>query len=459
MARTFYIAEINGDTSFQHVTLDILDEPICMNLGIAYMPFMENGFYFLKEDNTKSVDGINEVETGFVEYLYKIRQANRNKKKLEYHTFSGPNRLKIRERVFIAGKIFPVMSISYSGKDIDCSTSNIQLKSISTYELRLLFGETFSEYKEFSVNYISIDNDNIRIYLPKYTSIGIDYANLLIDFLTNGEKTKIAASNGEFPSMEVYKMATGNVNLQKACWLTKDRKEKNDTWKDACMYIVEHKYQGVLGPFGQIADFYSLLKEKVTQSKHKSRWLKGGHKLVDALTILDDGFEFIANDVEVILSELNLGICDFAITKFYELFYGKHKNDPLDTMEKAYNWDLAFVKYEQGVVAVPIYAKTSKRAIETFQAMADRDASLNPVEATQGIGSWGIKNLWKKVTPEFDDPWNGAVTDAGFRTDLPMLMLWLDRHKPTSTAFKGKTDFKGYLKEEYKKIIRPYEAK
>ncbi len=62
-------------------------------------------------------------------------------------------------------------------------------------------------------------------------------------------------------------------------------------------------------------------------------------------------------------------------------------------------------------------------------------------------------------TPRFDDPWEGKVTDAGFRIDLPMLMLWLDRHKPTSTAFKGKTDSKGFLKEKYKKIIRDYEAK
>lgn len=459
MERTFYIAEINGDTSFQHVTLDILQEPICMNIGVAIMPFMEDGFHFIKENGFTAKEGINEVETGFVEYLYKIRQSNRNKIKLEYHTFSGPNRLKIRERVFIAGKIFPVMSISYSGEDIDCSTSKIKTKSVSFNELRLMFGETFGEYKEFSLNYISIDNDNIRIYLPKNSAIKIDYAELLTDFLTNGNKTKIASSHGEFPDLELYKIATGFGKLQNGCWLTKDREEKSNTWKTACMYIVEHKYQGILGPFSQIADFYNLLKKKVAEYKHKSRWLKGASKLVDALTLLDGGNSFFANDVEIILSELNLGIYDFAITKFHELLFGKYKNDPLDTMKKAYEWDLAFVKYEQGVVAVPIYDKTSEKTIETFQKMADRDASTNPIDTAHGMGSWGYKNFWKKVTPEFDDPWNGKVTDAGFRTDLPMLMLWLDTHKPTSTAFKGKTDSKGYLKEEYKKIIRDYEAK
>ena len=62
-------------------------------------------------------------------------------------------------------------------------------------------------------------------------------------------------------------------------------------------------------------------------------------------------------------------------------------------------------------------------------------------------------------TPRFDDPWEGKVTDAGFRIDLPMLMLWLDRHKPTSPHFKGKTDSKGFLKKEFKDIIKNYEVK
>ena len=106
MARTLIVAEIDGmDVTHLNATLDILDEPICMNIGVAFMPFMENEYYFLKEENSKSADGLNDVETGFVEYLYKIRQANRNKTKLEYKRFSGPNRLNLRERVFITGKI------------------------------------------------------------------------------------------------------------------------------------------------------------------------------------------------------------------------------------------------------------------------------------------------------------------------------------------------------------------
>ena len=222
------------------------------------------------------------------------------------------------------------------------------------------------------------------------------------------------------------------------------------------MYILEHKLQGVLAPFSQIADFYTLLDDKITNdTKHKTRWLKGAKKLVNSLKIMDGGFTFVANDVETILNELNIGICDYAITQFYELFYGKYKDNPLEKWQYAYEWDLAFVQHEQGVVAVPIYSKTNKETIEKYQDMADQDA-----EGAHGLGGWGIdKVLRRKVIPEFDEPWDGKVTDAQFRIDLPMLMLWLDRHKPTGENFKDKVDKNGYLLDEFKEIIKKYEAK
>lgn len=170
---------------------------------------------------------------------------------------------------------------------------------------------------------------------------------------------------------------------------------------------------------------------------------------------MDGGFTFVANDVETILNELNIGICDYAITQFYELFYGKYKDKPLTKRQDAYEWDLAFVQHEQGVVAVPIYNKTNKLTISKYQDMADQDA-----KGAHGLGGWGIDNVFRrKVIPEFDDPWGGKVTDAQFRIDLPMLMLWIDRHKPTGENFKDKVDENGYLLEKYKLIIEKYEAK
>jgi len=193
-----------------------------------------------------------------------------------------------------------------------------------------------------------------------------------------------------------------------------------------------------------------LLDDKITNdTKHKTRWLKGAKKLVNNLaTWLDGGTFVMHNDIEIILSELNIGICDYAITQFYELFYGKYKDDPLEKRQDAYEWYLAFVKHEQGVVAVPIYSKTNKETIKKYQDMADQD----------GIKEF-LSGKIAKVIPEFDEPWQGKVTDAQFRIDLPMLMLWLDRHKPTGKKFKDKIDGNGYLLEEFKEKIENYEAK
>ena len=53
----------------------------------------------------------------------------------------------------------------------------------------------------------------------------------------------------------------------------------------------------------------------------------------------------------------------------------------------------------------------------------------------------------------------GKVTDAQFRIDLPMLMLWLDEHKPEGSNFTDKINGDGILLQEYKDIIEAYEAK
>lgn len=90
------------------------EEPICMNVGVTFMPFMEDEYHFLKEENLNSEDGLNEIETTFVKYLYKIRKCNRTNEKIEYELISSPNSLTLRNRVFIGGKIFPDIAIFYS---------------------------------------------------------------------------------------------------------------------------------------------------------------------------------------------------------------------------------------------------------------------------------------------------------------------------------------------------------
>ncbi|HEX8563507.1 MAG TPA: hypothetical protein VF676_11060 [Flavobacterium sp.] len=405
-------------------------------------------------------DEYNEVEIGFVRYLFKIRNANFRKSVIEYTRISGPNSNVPRERVFIAGKIFPILNIIYSGDDADAT--KITIKQFSSFnELRLRVGE--QRYSSYNINYISVDNDKIRILLPK-SAEGINYEKLLLDFLTNGSNTAHTIG-GEFPDYATYKLALRDKAQpeekwlgEDGCWLFEDRDKPTIRWINGYTYIIKFKIQGRLAPFKQIFDFYNAVDGWIFRLGHRVKWCKGAKKLVGALAGnpvyfggLEGGSGMIANNVETLLNELNIGICDYAILKFHELIFGKYATTPL-TGIRAYEWDRQFIIYEQGTVAVPYYAKASSRTIAVFQSMADRDVGY-------GHGTLALlAALFSVVFPAFDsfDP-NGNVTDSQFRIDLPLLMLYLRIHKPTAPSFINHCNEDGTLNEEYRKIIEPYE--
>ena len=412
----------------------------------------------IKEDKLSEEDFYNEVEIEFVKYLFKIRNANKDKQKVVYERFSGPFGGVKRERVFIAGKIFPILNMKFSGKDADASI--ITKKSLNLKEKVLLFGDKDSSL--YSPGYISIGNDDIMIFVPKPYS-EVDYLGLMYDFLTNGKLTAHTIG-GEFPDYETYKLALRekakalkNWKGEDGCWLIEDRAENKERWWNGYDYIVKNKVRGRLAPFKQIYDFYDAVDGWLFRLGHKVKWCKGAKKLVGALANspvliggLEGGSNVISNDIEVILNELNLGICDYAIIKFHELIYGKYATTPL-TGDDAYNWDVAFVTHEQQVVAPPIYNKTSAKTIATYQDMADKKV----LGGTHGAGSY----ILNTVTPAFDD-FNppAKVTDMYFRTDLPLLMLYLDIHKPSinTKPLKKYLTANGTVNEECKEIIRPY---
>ncbi|MFN5773881.1 hypothetical protein, partial [Flavobacterium sp.] len=403
---------------------------------------------------------LNQTEIGFVKFLFKIRNANYYKKKIPYERLftSNPNGNKKRERVFIAGKIFPVLNIIYSGNDADAT--KISLERANMTERSLLFGDP--EYKLYNQLYISIDNDKIKIFLPVSYS-NIDFPSLMLDFLTNG-KTTAHTIGGEFEDYETYKLALREKAQSEeswegkdGSWLLNDRDKNTERWINGYSYIIKHKIQGRLAPFKQIYEFYNAVDGWIFRLGHRVKWCKGAKKLVNSLSVLDGGFFLIDNDVEIILNELNLGICDYAITQFYDLIYGKYATAPLKGNE-AYEWDKRFITYEQGNVAPPIYRKTSSATIKKFQKMADKD----PIDLKNGLSSLGFGSRFlNDVTPAFDDfkP-EAKVTDDLFRIDLPLLMLYLDTHKidknKVSPSLKEYLNSDGTVNQECKDIIKEF---
>jgi len=411
------------------------------------------------EKTSPEAKDLNQIEIGFVKFLLKIRNANYYKKKIPYERLftSNPDGNKKRERVFIAGKIFPVLNITYSGDDADAT--KISLKTINMTERSLLFGDP--EYKHYNPLYISIDNDKIKIFLPVSYS-DIDFPSLMLDFLTNG-KTTAHTIGGEFEDYETYKLALREkAQTEKSwkgedgSWLLNDRDKNTERWLNGYSYIIKHKIQGRLAPFKQIYDFYNAVDGWIFRLGHRVKWCKGAKALVGVLATnpikiggLEGGSNVIDNDVEIILNELNLGICDYAITQFYDLIYGKYAVTPLKG-DKAYNWDKNFIEYEQGTVAPPIYSKTNSKTISKFQDMADRD-----FVGKHGAEAWFASPF--SIVPQFDsfDP-PGKVTDNQFRIDLPLLMLYLDKHKPTAKSFIKHCKADGTLNDDYKEKIRDY---
>jgi len=71
--------------------------------------------------------------------------------------------------------------------------------------------------------------------------------------------------------------------------------------------------------------------------------------------------------------------------------------------------------------------KTSIETIRKFQKMANKDGfDENNGPSSLGAGAWALNY----ITPAFDDFTPPAqVTDDQFRIDLPLLMLYLDKHR------------------------------
>jgi hypothetical protein len=194
---------------------------------------------------------------------------------------------------------------------------------------------------------------------------------------------------GEYTSYYAYQQGQGSAAIplknwegQDYYWLRTDREQQNHRWRHVCHLITSTQKQFYLFPFHQINSYYRLIYYWLAGKKHQSQWVKGAYYLVNDLTDayykgITSGSWFTSTDAYQLLTDLNSNICNYAITKFYDLLYGTLTKPPL-TGNAAWVWDRDFIIHEQGVVALSVYQGTTD----------DARNLINKIFNDQGFLSW-----------------------------------------------------------------------
>ncbi len=232
--------------------------------------------------------------------------------------------------------------------------------------------------------------------------------------------------------MKEYKDGTiATADLGPGDWLTSDRENNTDRWDKANWYNIRNERENEYEPFTQIGALYEWVKVQEKAQGHDSRWIYGASGLVDDLARLDPGYDlspgalqnaFVSPEMQSMLRELNVAICNFAIHKFNYMLVQRGADNPIKGME-AYNWDLQFIVQEQMGVAPPVYEKWNNNHPEVI-------AEMNRMVKGQSFGSWGNVMLGtlganSSSVPQFET----NVMDAHYRVDMPMMMLWWEIHQ------------------------------
>jgi RHS repeat-associated protein len=231
-------------------------------------------------------------------------------------------------------------------------------------------------------------------------------------------------------------------------WLTSDRTGNTSVWDAANTFNINTNNQNQYAPYEQVRDFYSWVNKKSSSMGHEVKWMKGALGLVSALAShLEGGSIFVDNEVEELLSNLNIGIQNSTMSYFNDLLFGKYRNKPLKGAD-AQEWDETLVKYEQGEIAPPIYAAASKTAITKLNNMANAS-----------FGTWhGFMGFVGGTTPHFN--WFGAkITSDQARIDVPLLMMYPSTYKPKWNGFKDKVNTIGTLNARWLNIFQAYQVK
>jgi hypothetical protein len=241
-------------------------------------------------------------------------------------------------------------------------------------------------------------------------------------------------SAGEYASYQAYTNVLG-TNAQSlsskdwyGAWLTSDRVGRTLRWKNAMVTITKNQWLNVLKPFAQVADYYLWAQSKADSLGHQIRWAKGAAYLVADLADSYETGVTTANVTDMgermgesILSDLNMGIVNFAIGKFYNLFYGN--DQAKKTGNAAYIWDLQFIYNEQAIVAWNVYPNyNGTPELSTLQDITQKTGLYGTMA---GLIAHPIPNF-ASVACYVSDP-TSRYGELG-RINIPLFMLWPSIH-------------------------------
>ncbi|MCE2973788.1 MAG: hypothetical protein LW852_10100 [Sediminibacterium sp.] len=205
-------------------------------------------------------------------------------------------------------------------------------------------------------------------------------------------------------------------------WLTSDRKNNTSVWNSANEFNLKNGTQNQYKAFEQIDDLYKWMDKKLTASGHEIKWVKGALTLTGKLRAgrsmkgLSEEGSFVG-----LLAELNEGIANLAVTEIGKALYGKK----IYKGEDAYNFDLNLVTREQRDQAKPIYQKYQNKLAVAIMNDLVYSAAAPLMMDIPSFGWFRKRQCW------FD-----IVNDWQIRVDVPLLMMYPEKHRMISDRQK-----------------------
>jgi len=205
--------------------------------------------------------------------------------------------------------------------------------------------------------------------------------------------------------------------LGKGDWRESDRINNNSVWQEANKYNIQNNNTGQYEPYEQVLDLYKWVQNESTELGQEVKWMEGAIGLVQDLHKYRENYleKALTSDMITALEELNSSIADATLSYFNDLLYSGNNY----VGNAAYIWDLCLVTYEQGTVATPIYNNMSQATLNKFNDLV-RGKNSSTVGWNKFIGRFNNVNFGN---------YGKNVWDTQARIDIPMNMLYGDKHK------------------------------